>query len=89
MDFRWNGWNIEHIARHGVSPEEAESVVCQAKRPFPRKCGEGKFMVWGRGDGGRFLQVIFALDAAGTVYVLHSRPLTDIEKQRFRRSEKP
>jgi len=22
--FSWNGWNVEHIARHGVDPEEAE-----------------------------------------------------------------
>jgi hypothetical protein len=26
MEFRWNDWNIEHIAGHGVSPDEAETV---------------------------------------------------------------
>ena len=27
MEFRWNEWNVEHIAIHGVEPEEAEWVV--------------------------------------------------------------
>jgi Ribbon-helix-helix protein, copG family len=24
MEFPWNGWNIEHIGKHGVLPDEAE-----------------------------------------------------------------
>jgi hypothetical protein len=27
MYFRWNTWNIEHLAEHGVSADEAEYVV--------------------------------------------------------------
>ena len=27
MDFDWNSANIEHIARHDVTPEEAEQVI--------------------------------------------------------------
>lgn len=26
-DFRWNDWNFDKIARHGVSVEEVEYVV--------------------------------------------------------------
>jgi uncharacterized protein len=85
MDFRWNEWNVEHIAGHGVSPDEAEFVVGNCRRPFPRKIDEDKWLAWGRGSGGRFLQVIFVLDPAETVYVIHARPLTDQEKRRYRR----
>lgn len=85
MRFRWNEWNIEHIAKHGVSPEEAEVVVSLAKRPFPRKIEDDKWLVWGRGNGGRPVQVIFVLDEDETIYVIHARPLTDGEKRRFRR----
>jgi len=35
MDFRWNEWNVEHVWRHGVSPDDAEKVVLEATRPFP------------------------------------------------------
>jgi len=48
VDFRWNEWNVDHIVRHGVSPEEAETVVRSATRPFPRKIEDDKWLVWGR-----------------------------------------
>ncbi|HKA06525.1 MAG TPA: hypothetical protein VKD71_04655 [Gemmataceae bacterium] len=85
MDFRWNDWNVEHIGSHGVSPEEAETVVRDAANPFPRKIEDDKWLVWGRGSGGRFLQVIFVLDPDDTIYVIHARPLTEQEKRRLRR----
>jgi hypothetical protein len=52
MDFRWNDWNIEHIAEHGVSPEDAERAIRAASHPYPRKIQEDKWLVWGRGRGG-------------------------------------
>lgn len=88
MDFRWNDWNVEHIARHGVLPEEAEAAVETAKRPFPRRIEDDKWLVWGRGYGHRFLQVVFVLDEDVTVFVIHARPLTDREKRRFRRQSR-
>jgi uncharacterized DUF497 family protein len=79
MGFRWNEWNVEHIAGHGVSPEEAELAVRGCRRPFPRKIEGDKWLVWGRGSGDRLLQVIFVLDPADMVYVIHARPLTELE----------
>lgn len=88
MECRWNDWNIEHIAEHGVSPEEAENVLGNARRPFPRKIDDDKWLVWGRGIGGRPVQVIFVLDDDDVAFVIHARPLTDREKRRFRRGRK-
>jgi len=85
MDFRWNDWNEEHVGKHGVSPEEAERVVETARSPFPRSIDDDKWLVWGRGFGGRLVQVIFLLDDDGTIFVIHARPLNDKEKGRFRR----
>lgn len=85
MEFRWNEWNIEHLARHSVSPDEAEMVVREASKPYPRKIEDDKWLVWGRGRGGRFLQVVFVLDDTESVFVIHARPLTDQEKRRWRR----
>jgi len=85
VEFRWNEWNLELIAEHGVRPEEAERVVENATRPFPMQPEKGKYLVWGRGDGSRLLQVVHLLDADGTVYVIHSRELTEREKHRYRR----
>jgi len=88
MDFRWNKWNIEDLARHGVDPEEAEEVVTAAKRPYPRWIGESKLLVWGPGRGGRLLQVIFVVDDDGTAFVIHGRELTKREKGLHRRKRR-
>lgn len=85
MQFRWIDWNRDHIAEHGVEPKEAEMVVRNAKPPFPIKIEEDKWLVKGRGIGGRFLQVVYLLDADKTVFVIHARPLSEREKQQLRR----
>ena len=85
MEFRWNDWNIEHVAKHGVEPDEAELVVTQARAPYPVARSDDKFLVWGPGRADRQLQVVFILDDDGTVFVIHARPLTDTEKRTLRR----
>ena len=86
MNFRWNDWNIEHVSKHGVDPEEVEHVIRTAAPPYPRVIADDKRLVRGRGPGGRFLQVIFVFDPDGTAYVIHARPLDEDEKRNFRRS---
>jgi uncharacterized DUF497 family protein len=74
--FRWNAWNLDHATQHGVTPEEAESVVRNARPPFPQRTSHDKWAVVARGTGGRFVQVVYALDPDGTAYIIHARPLT-------------
>ena len=57
-----------------LTEEEAEMVVRNAKPPFPRKIGDEKWTVIGRGIGGRFLQVIYLVDPDETDFVIHARP---------------
>jgi hypothetical protein len=57
-EFRWNEWNVEHLAEHGITPDEAEFVVERARRPFPRYIGNGKYLVWGQCRHGDYLQVV-------------------------------
>lgn len=85
MEFRWNDWNLDHIARHGVTPEEAEQVILHPRKPYPEHREDDKWLIWGRGKGGRLLQVIYLLEEDATIYVIHARPLTDREKRRYRK----
>jgi uncharacterized DUF497 family protein len=89
MKFRWIEWNRNHFAKHGVETDEAEMVVRNAKRPFPRKHGDEKWTVIGRGIGGRFIQVIYLVDPDKTIFVIHARPINDREQRRLRRGWKP
>lgn len=85
MDFRWNEWNVEHLARHGVDPEAAEEVVAGAGRGYPRRIGEDKWLTWGADERGNLLQVVFVVEEDRSVFVIHARPLTAAEKHRHRR----
>lgn len=84
-EFRWNDWNLEHIGRHAVEAEEAEWIV---NHYFASDAGDDKYKVWGQTAAGRCLQVVFILDPADTVYVVHARDLTDREKRRLRRRQR-
>jgi uncharacterized DUF497 family protein len=88
VEFRWNYWNVEHLAKHSVEPDEAERVIMQARAPYPISRSDDKYLVWGPGRADRLLQVVFVLDDDGTVFVIHGRQLTDREKRRFRRGRK-
>jgi uncharacterized DUF497 family protein len=89
LDFRWNTWNVQHIAEHGILVSEAEYVADRAGRSYPKKIGKGKWLVIGQTAVGRYLQVIYVDDPkADTVYVIHARELTDGEKRRYRRRKK-
>lgn len=84
--FRWNDWNVDHILRHGIVPGEAESVVLNAEPPYPSYEGDGRYLVRGQSDTGRYLQVAYVVDDdSRTFYVIHARPLTEAEKRRLRR----
>jgi uncharacterized DUF497 family protein len=71
-----------------VDPDEAELVVRRAQSPYPRKFEEEKWLVVGRGRGGRFLQVIYVVDPDKTVFIIHARPISEREKRRYRRRGK-
>jgi uncharacterized DUF497 family protein len=88
MLFRWNAWNIDHAARHGVAHDEAERVVRNAIRPYPEHMGDAKLRVIGPGAGNRLVQVIFILDDDATVYIIHARPVTTArDKRRYRKRQ--
>ena len=88
MQFRWNDWNVDHVATHGVTPEEAEYVVENARSPFPRYEGDGKYLVRGQTAAGRWIQVVYVFDPPFVVYVIHARPLKESEKRATRRNRR-
>jgi uncharacterized DUF497 family protein len=81
-EFRWVQWNLDHATQHGVSVEECELVV---RGGGYRQAAGGKYRAVGRGRGGRWLQVVFALTVDDEVFVIHARALTETEKHRERR----
>lgn len=87
-EFRWNAWNVEHIAEHGLEPRDAEFVVNHARRPWPEKIGDGKWRVWGAAPDGDLLQVIYIFSPTDVVFVIHAMPLPDNLKRQYRRRKR-
>jgi uncharacterized DUF497 family protein len=86
--FRWNAWNVQHIAEHGITPADAEYVVRNARRPYPQLVARGKWLVRGPTATGQLVQVMYIFDPADTGYIIHARSLTDREKRRYRRRKR-
>jgi uncharacterized DUF497 family protein len=62
MFFIWqDDENEDHLAKHGIETYEAEYVVRNAKRPYPRRISKEKWIVKGRTVGRRLIQVIYVL----------------------------
>ncbi len=74
--FRWNDWNRDKLAKHGVFVDEAERIVRGAKRPYPMRNAGGRWLSVGRGRGDRVVEVVHLIDADGTVFVIHPMPLS-------------
>lgn len=85
-EFVWPEDRVEHIARHGVTPDEVEqvcfgrSLVQKAKSGGPSPV----YYVLGETESGRhlFCVVIQFPDRRG--YPVAARPMTDPEKRRYR-----
>jgi uncharacterized DUF497 family protein len=63
LQFEWDEANVQHLARHGVKPEEAEQVI--ANNPLEiesnvRK-GELRKVCLGRTDAGGPLTVVYTI----------------------------
>ncbi len=82
--FDWDFHNIEHIARHSVSPDEAEEAFFCA---LFRKGRQGRLLVYGFTDAGRYLLVVAVFKANGIVRVITARDMTKPEKRYFLREK--
>ena len=83
--FEWDAWNAGHIARHRVSPDEAEQALLN--EPLFRKGRGGYRVAFGRTDEGRYLFVVYVLKAGGTARVVTARDMTPAERRYYRRQK--
>lgn len=81
--FWWDEENIEHIANHGVSPEETEQVIDDT--PLIIRAKQGKYIAFGQTDAGRYLVVVFVEKTDRRLRVITARDMTNNEKKRFKR----
>lgn len=79
----WDEWNIDHIAKHNVEPEEVEEA-CKSKNLF-NKWKNKTYRVIGQTEDGRYLTIFLAPRIGQSYYPVTARDSTEKEKKAFRR----
>ena len=79
----WDERNVEHIAQHGISPEEVEQACFSKSKVRRGRCG--RYIVLGRTAGGRHLLVVMAYLGSGEGRVITARDMDPKERALFRR----
>ena len=75
----WDPWNVRHIARHGVRPQEVEEV---RHGPFATRASYGhRIMLIGRTLDGRALAVVLEPMNETDYYVVTARPASRKERR--------
>ena len=80
----WAEESEDHIARHGVTPEEVQEALYTRPR-WIAPGRNGTTLVFAMTDAGRYLLVVIAPALDGGVYIVTARDLTDSERRTFRR----
>ena len=83
--FIWPNDRVDHIARHGVTPDEFEEA-CFGRAFVQRGMSEGAspvYYVLGQTNAGRYLFCVVIQFPDGKGYPVTARPMTDKEKRRY------
>ena len=84
-EFIWPEDRVDHIARHGVTPEEVEEV-CFGKAFVQRAKSQGSnpvYYVLGQTVAGRYLFCVVIQFPDDRGYPVTARPMTDKERRRY------
>jgi len=84
----WDQETVDHISNHSVSPEEVEQVLFNdADSPLIMRGKEGRYLAYGKTNGGRFLLVVWAAKYRKTI-IITARDMSKKEKQFYKRRKK-
>jgi uncharacterized DUF497 family protein len=83
----WPEERVEHIARHGVTPDEVEEVCFGAPLVLRAKSKGSNpvYYVLGHTDAGRYLFCVVIGFPDGNGYPITARVMTTKEKRRYRK----
>lgn len=79
----WDDWNIDHIARHTVVPEEVELSLSDPQAIF-LQAKQGKLMILGLAKKRLITPVLNAQETIGLYYVITARDMSKKERAFYR-----
>lgn len=90
----WAPDRINHIARHGISPEEVEEAafdnfnIVQTLKKAKRNPKEKIYRLLGRANNGKLLVFIFIYEGRGVAYPVTAREMTPAERRYYLERER-
>lgn len=78
----WDAWNVTHIARHSVIPDEVEQL-CHSDH-IERAAYAGRIMLIGRIPSGRMLSVVLNPQGHDVYYPVTARDASRSERRLYR-----
>jgi len=85
--FEWDDLTIDHIARHGISPDEVEDVAFDDE-PWIRKGRGGTRYMLGYTAGGRHLFIVYTSKGKGSARVVTAMDMDDKTKRLYKKRGK-
>ena len=79
--FEWRESNLEHILKHGVTPQEVEESCYN--QPICRKTKNELYLIYGQTDAGRYLFSVVRYQYKGLVYVITARTMNKSEQKYY------
>lgn len=87
-EFEWDEDNIEHIAKHRVTPEEVEEIAFE-NEPYIRKIKKtGIREMLGQTASGRYLKIVYVIKGKQKARVITARDMNDWERKYYQRRGK-
>ena len=83
----WDEYRIDHIALHGVEPDEVWEV-CTDRFHLAQRQGPNRYRMYGQSEEGRYLLVVLEQVRNRVYRPITARDMTDRERQNFRRLRK-
>jgi len=85
--FEWDNSNMEHIARHSISPDEVEDVAFDDE-PWIKKGREGTRYMLGYTVAGRYLFTVYILKGKGIARVITAMDMDEKTKKLYKKRGK-
>lgn len=77
----WDRWNLRHIKKHHVTPEEVEEAYHQSR--LQKAKDKYRFLVYGQTSNDRFITIIISFQKQPLPYVVTARDMNKKEIKEY------
>ncbi len=79
----WDDWNVDHIKKHQVKPEEVNQVLKSKTKTL--KSYQKRLLILGKTKNKRLLTVVLAPEKDNKYYLVTARDMSKKERKYYRK----